>query len=68
MHITDIFLKTPLSIDFYFIPNFFQNLSSLTWGVAYLQVWPIRRCLRYFELCVVTDNKKSCYKYQLRNL
>ena len=48
MYITDILLKTPLLIYFNFFPkSFFQNLSSQTWGAAYLQVQLIRRCLRY---------------------
>ena len=59
MYITDIFLKTPLSIYFNFFPNFFfQNLSSQTWGAAYLRVQLICRCLRYLSILlqVVTSN------------
>ena len=37
MYITDMFLKTPLSIYFNFFPNSSQNLSSQSLGAAYLE-------------------------------
>ena len=41
MYITDIFLKTLLSIHFNFFPIFSQNLSSQTWGEAYTPVFTV---------------------------
>ena len=60
MYITDIFLKTPLSIYFNFFNFLFENLSSQTWGAAYLRVRLIRRCLRY-SLNMYKKRKQSQY-------
>ena len=57
MYITDIFLKTLLSIHFNFFPIFSQNLSSQTWGEAYTPVFTVFISFLFIRLqknCTVT--------------